>query len=81
MIRLWLWIPAVQKRFECTFPLAASFKECIPYLNRLLDAEFEGWYMIPEDAWFIEPHSGIRISSTVTISNQNLEDGMCLFVC
>ena len=81
MIRLWLWIPAVQKRFECRFPTGCSLADCIPYLNRLLEPELEGWYRIPEDAWFIEERSGIRISNDVTISHQNLTDGMCLFVC
>ncbi len=80
MIRLWIWIPAVQKRFECRLPLSASFMECIPYLNRMLEPELEGNYQIPETAWIIEESSGRRISGEVTLSHQNLKDGMCVAV-
>ena len=81
MIRVCLSVPAVQKEFECGLPENASFAECIPYLNRMLCDAFEGWYRIPEDAWFIEMNTGIRLSNVVTISNLNLEDGMRLMVC
>lgn len=81
MIRIWLSVPAVQKEFECGLPENASLRECIPYLNRLLSNAFEGWYFIPEDAWFIERNTGIRLSNAVTISHLNLENGMRLMVC
>ncbi len=80
MIRLWINIPAVQKRFECKIPLSVSFQECIPYLNRLLEHHLDGDYQIPDDAWFLEESSGNRISVQVTLSRQNLRNGMSITI-
>ena len=81
MIRLWLFIPEVQKEFECALPENASLAQCIPYLNRLLDDEFERWYEIAADALFVDTDTGIRLSGAVTISYLNLEDGMRIMIC
>ena len=80
MIRLWLYIPAVRMRFEVRIPSSVSLYEVIPYLNQILEDEFTEGYIIPNDAWFLEENSGLRVSGTVTLSNQNIEDGMCLYV-
>jgi hypothetical protein len=81
MIRLWLFVPEVQKEFECSLPENASLADCIPYLNRLLGDELERWYEIPDDALFIDTDSGIRVSNAVTMIHLNLRDGMRLLVC
>ncbi len=80
MIRLWLFFPVLQARFEYQFPLSASLCEIIPYLNKLMESEFHDFFHLDADTWFIEEQTGIRISNSVTLSNQNLEDGMCLYV-
>ncbi len=80
MIRLWFSFPAIQKKAECRVPLMYCMIDLIPYLNELLKEEFSGMYEISDDAWFFEEKTGIRISTAVTLTHQNLSDGMCLVV-
>ena len=79
-IRLWLIFPAVGKQFECMFPLSSTFQTCLPFLSNLLEGEFRGRYRLDENTVFFETESGIPLSNTVTLSNQNLCDGMRLTV-
>ncbi len=68
------------RKFECLLPLKRSMNDCIPYLNELFAAEFEGIYRLDENTLFYEAQSSCLISRTVTLSNQNLRDGMRLLV-
>ncbi|MBR2760741.1 MAG: hypothetical protein IKD66_06170 [Solobacterium sp.] len=72
--------PVLCRKFECLLPLKRSLNDCIPYLNELFAAEFEGVYRLDETTLFYEAASTCLISRSVTLSNQNLKDGMRLLV-
>ena len=79
-IRIWMEFPVLRRKFECLLPLKRSVNDCIPYLNELFAAEFEGVYRLDDNTLFYEAQSSCLISRTVTLSNQNLRDGMRLLV-
>ncbi len=79
-LRIYLTIPVLQKQFECVLPSGHSLNDCMPYLKELLSPEFEQRYSLDENTVFLEAETGIQISRSVTLSRQNLEDGMRLYV-
>ncbi len=79
-LRIYLILPVIHRQFECVFPSGRSLNDCIPYLRELLNEEFEHRYTLDENTIFLEAETGIQISRTVTLSRQNLQDGMRLYV-
>ena len=72
--------PVLRRKYECLLPLKRSINDCLPYLNELFASEFDGIYRLDENTLFYESKSSRLISRTVTLSNQNLKDGMRLLV-
>ena len=75
-IRLWLEFPVLRKQYEVNLPTSRSLNDCIPYLNEMFAGEFSGVYVIEDGTMFFEASSSCLISRAVTLSNQNLRDGM-----
>ena len=72
--------PVIRKQFEVTLPLSRSLNDCIPLLNELFSKDFSGVYQLEEDTLFYEAESRKLMSRSVTLINQNLYDGMRLYV-
>ncbi|MBO7703592.1 MAG: hypothetical protein J6S26_04020 [Solobacterium sp.] len=79
-IRIWLVVPVSGNQYECTIPVNVTLRECIPYLNALLEPEHSGIFTMDSDTVFAEPETNTLLSLTVTIMNLHLSDGMRLWV-
>lgn len=79
-IRLYLLFPCIGQCQEIRLPACKSLQDCIPFLNELLNDRFADRYQLEAETIFLEAQTGTQISRTVTLSRQNLQDGMRLIV-